>query len=144
MKTRSRPLFVFQFFENVLHKVKTSGRHLSFNVICRSRLGHTIKINLKTFRAVNPKIGSNLYFYLGLTYPSHFMYDFSKKLFFMLYSIIGQNFIVSLLLLLEILSNMCIVLTFCPLCNVIIFEINPYSTRDDCLLKFGSKFGNVV
>ena len=31
---------------------------------------------------------------LGLVYPSHFVYDFSRKTFFMLYSIDSPNFIV--------------------------------------------------
>ena len=45
---------------------------------------------------------------LGIVSLVHFVYDFSTKLFDMLYSINGPNFIVWLPLLLEILGNMCI------------------------------------
>ena len=45
---------------------------------------------------------------LGLFSPPHFVHDFSKKMFPRLYSIHWPNFIVRLLLLLEILGNMCI------------------------------------
>ena len=41
---------------------------------------------------------------LGLVYPSHFVYDFSRKTFFMLYAIDSPNFIVWLPLLLKILD----------------------------------------
>ena len=40
--------------------------------------------------------------------PAHFVYDFSTKVFLMLYSINSPNFIAWLPLLLEILDNMCI------------------------------------
>ena len=45
---------------------------------------------------------------LGIVSPAHFVYDFSTKIFLMLYSINRPNFIVWLPLLLEILGNMCI------------------------------------
>ena len=45
---------------------------------------------------------------LGIVSPAHFVYDFSPKMFLMLYFINRQNFIVWLPLLLEILGNMCI------------------------------------
>ena len=45
---------------------------------------------------------------LGIVSPAHFMYDFSTKMFLMLYSINWQNFIPWLPLLIEILGNMCI------------------------------------
>ena len=45
---------------------------------------------------------------LGIVPPLYFMYNFSGKMFFMLYSINWPNFIVWLTLLLEILVNMCI------------------------------------
>ena len=44
----------------------------------------------------------------GIVFPAHFMYNFSIKIFLMLYSINWPNFIVWLPLLLEILRNMCI------------------------------------
>ena len=43
---------------------------------------------------------------LGIISPAHFVYDFSTKMFFMLYSTNWPNFIVWLPFLLEILSNM--------------------------------------
>ena len=45
---------------------------------------------------------------LGLVSPPHFVNDFSRKMFLILNSINGLNFIVWLPLLLEILGNMCI------------------------------------
>ena len=42
----------------------------------------------------------------------------------MLYSINLPNSIVWMLLLLEIIGNMCVVIIYCPLCGVISFEIN--------------------
>ena len=59
---------------------------------------------------------------LGLVSPTHFVYDFSRKLFPTLYSINWPNFIVWLLLLLEILGNMCIGIVCFPGCNVMKFE----------------------
>ena len=45
---------------------------------------------------------------LEIVFSPHFVYDFSKKMFLMLYSINWPNFIAWLHLLLEILVNMCI------------------------------------
>ena len=45
---------------------------------------------------------------LGIVSPAHFVYDFSTKMFLMLYSINWPNFIAWSPLLLEILGNMCI------------------------------------
>ena len=45
---------------------------------------------------------------LGKVSPAHFVYDFSAKMFLMLYSMNRPDFIVWLPLLLEILGNMCI------------------------------------
>ena len=61
---------------------------------------------------------------LGLVSSSHFEYDFSRKIFLMLYSINWPKFIVRFPLLLEILSNMCIIIVYYPGCDVITFEIN--------------------
>ena len=51
---------------------------------------------------------------LRLVSSSHFVYGFSRKMFRILYSIeiITINFIVWLLLLLEILENMCITIVY--------------------------------
>ena len=43
---------------------------------------------------------------LGIVSPTHFMYDFSRKMFLMLYSITSPNFIVSMHLFLVTLDNM--------------------------------------
>ena len=63
---------------------------------------------------------------LRLVSSSHFVYDFSRRMFRILYSIkiIIINFIVWLLLLLEIMENMCITIVYLPGCDVINFEIN--------------------
>ena len=45
---------------------------------------------------------------LGIVSPTHFVYDFSRKMFRKLYSSNRQVFIAWLSLLLEILVNMCI------------------------------------
>ena len=45
---------------------------------------------------------------LGIVFPPHFVYDFSRKIFLKLYSSSRVVFIVWLSLLLEILINMCI------------------------------------
>ena len=61
---------------------------------------------------------------LGIASPAHFAYDFSTKIFLMLYSINLPNFILWLPLLLEILSNMCIAFICYPGCDVMDLEIN--------------------
>ena len=61
---------------------------------------------------------------LGLVSPPYFVYYFSRKMFFMLYSINWPNFIVWLALLLEILGNICITIVCQKDCDVIKFEIN--------------------
>ena len=43
---------------------------------------------------------------LGIVSPGHFVYDFSKKMFLMLYAINWQNIIAWLPLLLDMLGNM--------------------------------------
>ena len=57
--------------------------------------------------------------------PPHFVHDFARKMFLMLYSIKWSNFIVWLSLLLEILGNMCIAIAYFPDCDVINFENSP-------------------
>ena len=59
-----------------------------------------------------------------IAFPAHFVYDFSTKVFLMLYSINSPNFIAWLRLLLEILDNMCIATVCYPGCDVMDFEIN--------------------
>ena len=61
---------------------------------------------------------------LGIVCPPHFVCDFSRKMFLMLYSINWPNFIALLPLYLEILINICIAIVYYPGCQVIDFEIN--------------------
>ena len=61
---------------------------------------------------------------LGIVSPPHFVNDFSRNMFLMLYSINWTNFIFRLLLLLEIIGNICIAIICFPGCDVIDFEIN--------------------
>ena len=54
----------------------------------------------------------------------YFLYDFSRKMSLMLYSINWPNFIVWLILLLEILFNVLNTIVSLPGCNVLNFEID--------------------
>ena len=56
---------------------------------------------------------------LGIVFSPHFVYDFSRKMFLMLWFINWPNFIVWLPLLLEILGNICIEIVYFPGCDVI-------------------------
>ena len=60
---------------------------------------------------------------LGIVSPPHFVYDVSRKIFLMLYSINSPDFIVWLSLPLEILGNMCIGIVCFPGCNIINFKV---------------------
>ena len=107
-ETSSRPLFVF-LKSFILGKIKWSAAWF-----------HDISIALKL--AYNrSKLFKTLHYWsrdmlnfdfldkgLGIVSTAHFVYDFSTKMFFMLYSINWPNFIDWLPLLLEILGNMCI------------------------------------
>ena len=61
---------------------------------------------------------------MGLVSSPLFLYYFSRKFFNMLRCINWHSFIVWLLLLLEILGNICITIVYWPGCDVIEFEIN--------------------
>ena len=61
---------------------------------------------------------------LEIVPPAHFIYDFSTKMFLMLCSINGPDFIAWLPLRLEILGNMCTAIVCYPGCDVMDFEIN--------------------
>ena len=61
---------------------------------------------------------------LGIISPTYFVYDFTTKMFLVLYSINGPNFIAQLPLLFEILGNMCIKIVCYPGCDVMDFEAN--------------------
>ena len=61
---------------------------------------------------------------LGIISPAHFVYDFSTKMFLMLYSINWPNFIAWLPLLLAMFGVMCIAIVCYPGCGALDFEIN--------------------
>ena len=61
---------------------------------------------------------------LGIVSPAHLVHDFLAKMFFVLCSTNWPNFIAWLLLLFEILGNMCIAIVYYPGCDVMNFEIN--------------------
>ena len=60
----------------------------------------------------------------GNSSPRHFLNDFSRNMFFILYSINWPNFIVWLPVILELLDNIFIEIICFPGCDVINFEIN--------------------
>ena len=60
---------------------------------------------------------------VGKVSSPHFVHNFWRKMFVMLYSINWPNFIVWLPLLFEILGNMCIATVYFPACDAITFEI---------------------
>ena len=80
---------------------------------------------------------------LGLVSLPHFVYDFMRRIFLMLYLINRSNLIFRLLLLLEILDNMSIVIICLPVHDLVNFEINlsfltgRFSPRPE---KSGQKF----
>ena len=59
---------------------------------------------------------------LGIVFPPHFVYDFLREMFLMLYSITGQ---ISLPDCLYFLVNICIAIICYPGCDVTHFEIKP-------------------
>ena len=61
---------------------------------------------------------------LELVSLPHFVHNFWRKIFILLYSINPSSFIVWLLLLREILGDMCIVIVWKPDCDVMTFEVN--------------------
>ena len=74
---------------------------------------------------------------LGIVSPAHFVYNFSKKMFLMLYSINWPNVIPWSALLLKILGNMFIAIVCYPGCDVmdlkinLIFLIEPFVLHDN-------------
>ena len=73
-----------------------------------------------------------------ISFFTPFWVNISRKIFLMLLDINGPNFIAWLPLLLEILNNIYIVITCCPVCDVINFEINV------SFLKTGLLYNEVV
>ena len=62
---------------------------------------------------------------MGIVSRPHFVYDFSKEMFLMLYSNNGTNFIVRLPLLLEIMDNM-----YCIYCNCLFARLRRHKLRN--------------
>ena len=106
-ETSSRPLLFFVFF-------------IQGKCIWSAAWFHCISIALKLEYNKNELYETldnwsrdmlNFYFLrkdLGIVSPLHFVYNFSTKMFLMLYSINWPDFIVLLCLLFKILCNMCI------------------------------------
>ena len=98
----------------------------------KPRLVHTIKANYKNLDCWSRDM-LNFDFSrkdLRLASLPHFVYNFWRKMFFMVYSINWANFIVWLSLLREILGNICLVIICCPVYDVINVEINcPFFTK---------------
>ena len=69
--------------------------------------------------------------------------SFKKKFFFHFYSIDCLNFIVWLPLFVEILGNMCIVIIYCPVCDVINCEVN-LCFLSNCFPKWPKSRGKIV
>ena len=61
---------------------------------------------------------------IGIVSPPYFVYNFSRKVFLILYSINWPNFIVWLPLHPSILGNMCTAIVYFPDCDIMNFEIN--------------------
>ena len=85
---------LFLFFKKALYKVKASGQHI------------LLDLNL------------------DIAFASYYVYDFPRKTVLILYSVNWLDVIAWLPLFLKILGNMCIATIYCPVCNVINFEIN--------------------
>ena len=134
-RTISRPLC---FLKKLYIRSKQVVSTLLLIYFGRPSLGYTIKTNCKRY--------AQFWFCrkgLGLAFLPHFRYEFSRKIFRLLYSMNDLNFIVLLSLLLEILGNMCIVIISFPACDIKNFEINLSFLRS-CfatgLKKLGHKF----
>ena len=113
-ETSSRPLFIFQICliwgENKWSAAKFPCTSIALNLgFNKNKLYETLDYWSRDMLNFNfPKKD------LGLVFPSHFVYDFSRKIFFVSYSINWPNFNVWLPLLLEILGNMCIIIICKP------------------------------
>ena len=105
---------LFLFFKNVLYEVKPGGLQLNFDIVRQFSAWRTIKTNRIKLRLLIWRYAQFLLLEKGLkvVFLPYFKYDFSRKMFLMLYSINWQNFIVWLPLLLQILVNMCIAILF--------------------------------
>ena len=108
-ETSSRPLFVFQE-SLILGKSKLSAAWFQYTTIVFSLVYNENKLQ-KTLGYWSRDM-LNFDFLengLGIVSPPYFAYHFSSKMLFILYLINWPIFIAWLILLLEILVNMCIV-----------------------------------
>ena len=113
METSSRPLFFKKKKSFILGKSKCSVVWFYYISIA---LKFAYNRN-KLFKPLNCWFRDMLNFYflgkgLGIVSPAHFVYDFSRKVFLMLYSINWPNFVAWFVLLLEILGNKCIAIVW--------------------------------
>ena len=117
-ETSSRPPLVF-LKSFVLGKSKWSAAWFHY-VSIALKLAYNRK---KLFKTLHYRSRDILNFdFLDKVSPAHFVYDFSTKIFLMLYSVNWPNFWLPLLF--KILGNMCIAIVYYPSCDVLNFEIN--------------------
>ena len=101
---------LFLLFKKALYNIKASGPHFSFHIFWWVSTWAWNKNKFITFQTVNSEVLQkgqnlqNLWKDLGLDLP-HLVYDFSRKMFLMLYSINWLNFCVWLTLILEMLGD---------------------------------------
>ena len=77
---------IFLFFKRVLYEVKGNGLQFSFNVLIALNLEYNQNKIYKTLDRDTLKFDF-LEKCLAIVSPRYFVYDFSRKFFFMLYSI---------------------------------------------------------
>ena len=119
-ESSSRP---FLFFIKALYmSQKQVFSSLIWIYFCSPPFGHTIKVNCIKVQSVDPHI-------CPTSFSVTFVYDFSKKLLLMLYSINWPNFIAWLLLLLEVLRNTCIVIIYSLVYDVKDYELALISSK---------------
>ena len=118
---------LFLLFRKAFYEVKASGLHLCVNIF-RKPSTWTFNEN-KLHKTLHHWFRDMISFdilekNMGLVLPPHFVYDFSRNMFPVSFSINWPTFIVWLPLLLNILGNMCIAFVRFPGCDIIHFEIN--------------------
>ena len=128
METNSKP---FVFLKN---QAKTKWLVLQTLVLIhagRPQLGHAIK-TWYHFRLLIQRHAQFQFLQksLRLATPSSFVYDFSMKILLFLFSVNWENFIVWFPLLLEILSNMCIVIISC-----LVSDFRNYKIKQSFIIK---------
>ena len=103
--------------------IQYNKRNILLQKSCRNEAGRLLLYKTLDYWSRDILIFYFLEKDLGIVSPPYFVYDFSTKVFLMLYSINWPN-CVWLRLLLEILGNMCIAIACLPGCDVMNFEIN--------------------